>query len=68
MRKQKIHIYISNIFSNKNVFENGYNYIYIYIYIYIHIYIYIYIYIYGRGSNVNLFKDEFEKAWRFCAS
>lgn len=28
----------------------------------------IYIYIYGRGSNVNLFKDEFEKAWRFCAS
>ena len=55
MRKQKIHIYISNIFSNENVFENGYNYIYIYIYIYI----------YGRDSNVNLFKDEFEKAWRF---
>lgn len=26
--------------------------------------IYIYIYM-GRGSDVNLFKDEFEKAWRF---
>lgn len=50
MRKQKTHIYISNIFSNENVFENGYNYIYIYIW---------------ERFNVNLFKDEFEKAWRF---